>query len=74
MFTRLWLPNPIPAGGAFSVTCMPAWKLTTPANIGRGGRWTKGDSYLTDAERGFRTEDAALNDAVERLNGVSLVV
>jgi hypothetical protein len=29
---------------------------------------------LTDAERGFRTEDAALNDAVERLNGVSLVV
>ena len=29
---------------------------------------------LTDAERAFRTEDAALNDAVERLNGVSLVV
>lgn len=33
LFTRLWLPSPIRAGGAFSGACMPAWKLTTPANI-----------------------------------------
>ena len=24
------------AGGASSVTCMPGWKLTTPADIGHG--------------------------------------
>lgn len=47
------------------------------ANTGRYWIWRQVDENglpLTDAERSFDSEDAALSDAVMRLNGVAVTV
>ena len=47
------------------------------SNTGEYWIWVQIDEHglpLTDAERAFATEDAALSDAVSRLNGVAVAV